>query len=120
MIYPVLFNAVVLFRVTRTDYRDITSTTSRSKSDSTRSRVTRLSLYTGWIRANMDQGLHPGRSFVIPPTPSPPSLPLMDGGGDDGAVTRPSRHAIIDTTTTAILTVAAAYAGAATGEPRGG
>ncbi|KAK8071249.1 hypothetical protein PG997_011452 [Apiospora hydei] len=75
----VLFNAVVLFWVTRTDSLDIAHS-SRSKSDSARSRVTRLSFYTGWIRANMGQGPHPGRPFIIPQTPT---SPLM-GGGTDG------------------------------------
>ncbi|KAK8024412.1 hypothetical protein PG993_012478 [Apiospora rasikravindrae] len=75
----VLFNAVVLFWVTRTDSRDITTTSSRNKSDSARSRVTRLSFYTAWIRANMGQGPHPGRPFIIPPTPT---SPLMGGGAD--------------------------------------
>ncbi|KAK8073480.1 hypothetical protein PG994_004379 [Apiospora phragmitis] len=82
----VLFNAVVLFWVTRTDSRDINTTSSRSKSDSARSRVARLSFYTGWLRANMGQGPHPGRPFIIPQEEVPPS-PLM-GGGADGAVGR--------------------------------
>ncbi|KAK7917406.1 hypothetical protein PG985_011014 [Apiospora marii] len=89
-------------------------TTSRSKSDSARSRVTRLSFYTSWIRANMGQGPHPGRPFVIPQT-SPPSLPLMSGGGGSGngdgtasSTTKANeRRAVIDTTT---MTAAAAAA----------
>ncbi|KAK6839328.1 ring finger domain protein [Apiospora arundinis] len=78
----VLFNAFVLFWVTRTDSRDITTSKSRSNKsgdDSGRSRVTRLSFYTSWIRANMGQGPHPGRPFIIPPQATPPLMGSGDG-----------------------------------------
>ncbi|KAK7974443.1 hypothetical protein PG989_016291 [Apiospora arundinis] len=78
----VLFNAFVLFWVTRTDSRDITTSKSRSNKsgdDSGRSRVTRLSFYTSWIRANMGQGPHPGRPFIIPPQATPPLIGSGDG-----------------------------------------
>lgn len=84
----VLFNAVVLFWVTRTDSRDMktSSSTARSKSDSARSRVTRLSFYTGWLRANMGQGPHPGRPFLIPPTPPPHLMGGGNGGGGSDGI----------------------------------
>ncbi|KAK8876927.1 Ring finger domain protein [Apiospora arundinis] len=78
----VLFNAFVLFWVTSTDSRDITTSKSRSNKsgdDSGRSRVTRLSFYTSWIRANMGQGPHPGRPFIIPPQATPPLIGSGDG-----------------------------------------
>ncbi|KAK8004919.1 hypothetical protein PG990_010956 [Apiospora arundinis] len=78
----VLFNAFVLFWVTRTDLRDITTSKCRSNKsgdDSGRSRVTRLSFYTSWIRANMGQGPHPGRPFIIPPQATPPLMGSGDG-----------------------------------------
>ncbi|KAK8102496.1 hypothetical protein PG984_015642 [Apiospora sp. TS-2023a] len=105
----VLFNAVVLFWVTRTDSRDITTTASRSKSDSARSRVTRLSFYTSWIRANMGQGPHPGRPFIIPqdPPPAPASLPLMGDTTSSTTKAVDDRRAVIDTAATATVATVA-------------